>query len=128
MSNIRLELQNAVLRSTPHIETGYNTAIECDPGCSDPCEDQIVIYENVTNEINEIEILIAEYETKIKIEKQKQANILESCPHFADLTDEEIDALVQEQKESYTTTTTTTTTTTSTTSSSNSTNFTNSTK
>lgn len=48
--NIRLELENAILRSQYHIEDGYTEAYECDAGCGPTCGELSVEYTNVVTE------------------------------------------------------------------------------
>ena len=99
--NIRLELENAVLRSGVHIESGYNEAVMCDPGCGPDCSEVEIELANAYDEMVRImgEIRALEEEQAIAIETI--THIEEMCPAFADMTDAEIATYADEQMETY---------------------------
>lgn len=53
-NNIRIELENAVLRSGPHLQAGYTAAVECDPGCGPDCDEVEIELANAWDEMERI--------------------------------------------------------------------------
>jgi len=100
-TNIRKEFENGILRSGPHLESGYNQAVECDPGCGPDCSEVEVELSNVYDEMLRImeEIRVLQEEQVTALETITQIETM--CPAFADMSDAEIATYADEQMATY---------------------------
>ena len=80
-------MESAKLRSETHISAAYDNAVECeiDNPCPDPCDDQIIEYQNTKTTIYNIEMeidkLLEEYNTYL----EKYYEHIEICPELEEL-------------------------------------------
>ena len=100
-TNMRKEFENGILRSGPHLESGYAQAVECDPGCGPDCSEVEVELSNVYDEMLRImdEIRVLQEEQFTALETITQIETM--CPAFADMSDAEIATYADEQMATY---------------------------
>ena len=86
LNNIKDEIYNARLRTNVHIDNGYTTAVYCDTGCPDVCEEKTVEYTNVIKAQEEIMLQITILEQQKEVITTTQYELIEECPQFAEPT------------------------------------------
>ena len=80
-------MESAKLRSETHISAAYDNSVECEINnpCPDPCDDQIIEYQNTKTTITNIEIEITKLTEEYNTYLEKYYEHIEICPELEEL-------------------------------------------